>query len=169
MRRRMLFLSVPVLALFVVGCAAIFGGGSKQKVEISSTPEQASYKVLTTLNVEVASGHTPETVSLARKREYVVHIALDGYKEAQIPLEHGTNGWVWGNLLCGGLIGLIVDFSTGAAYKLEPDQVHLELVTARYGDSSTEKYAVLTRVDDQGQLRVLPVPLIPKQLMADAN
>lgn len=164
MRRTILFLVVPFVALCVAGCAALVSG-SKQKVEITSSPEQASFKILNTLNVEVASGTTPETVKLPRKSEYVVHIELEGYKEAKVPLERGTNGWVWGNILCGGLIGLLVDFTSGSAYKLEPDQVHLELVTAQYGDGiHSETYAVLTRVDDQGQLRVLPVPLIPMQL-----
>ena len=37
------------------------------------------------------------------------------------------SGWVWGNILFGGIIGLIVDASTGAMYKLTPEQVEASL------------------------------------------
>jgi hypothetical protein len=163
-----LYLAGVVATLSAVGCAAILGGGSKQKIQISSTPDQATFRVVSNLDVEAASGKTPQTVTLERKKEYVVEIKLAGYKDAKVPLERGTNGWIWGNLLCGGLVGIIVDFTTGAAYKLEPDQVHLELLSAQYGNGLTEMYAVLTRVDEQGELRILPVPLIPESGLVNA-
>jgi len=37
------------------------------------------------------------------------------------------DGWFLGNLLFGGIIGIIVDASSGAMYKLTPDQVIAQL------------------------------------------
>ena len=39
-----------------------------------------------------------------------------------------TNGWVFGNIIIGGLIGMAVDSSTGASNSLSPDQVSAHLV-----------------------------------------
>jgi hypothetical protein len=35
------------------------------------------------------------------------------------------SGWVWGNIAFGGLIGLGVDFISGGAYQLYPDNLRL--------------------------------------------
>jgi hypothetical protein len=42
-----------------------------------------------------------------------------------------VDGWYFGNLLFGGLIGLlIVDPATGAMYKLEPNEINCNLVSS---------------------------------------
>lgn len=33
------------------------------------------------------------------------------------------DGWLFGNLLFGGIIGIIIDFANGSAYKLTPAEV----------------------------------------------
>ena len=45
-------------------------------------------------------------------------------------LRRRTDGWVWGNILLGGLIGLVVDASTGGMYKIEPEQVQATLAAS---------------------------------------
>ena len=37
------------------------------------------------------------------------------------------DGWIAGNIIFGGLIGLIIDAADGAMYKLSPEQVNAEL------------------------------------------
>ncbi|MDP8237445.1 MAG: hypothetical protein P9X24_00010 [Candidatus Hatepunaea meridiana] len=70
------------------------------------------------------------------------------------------NMWFVGNLICGGILGMIVDYVSGAMWHLEPNMIHVELVTA-YKDGKMQRYAVLGALDDEGQLRTLAVPLIP--------
>jgi len=151
--------------LIFIGCASIMGGGTKQNVQISSTPAAAKVKVERSGvmgRVEpVWEGTTPATVTLKRKSEYLVTVTLEGYKPTEVTLEHGTNGWVWGNLICGGIIGLIIDFTNGAAKKLVPDEVNVQLVTAMGPGVEKSIYAVFSTLDSNGDLRVLPVPLIP--------
>lgn len=169
MKKFSVVMTVTCLALGVVlvfiGCASLLGGGTKQDVQISSSPAEAKVKVersgVAGRIQPVWEGSTPATVTLKRKYEYLVTVSLDGYQPTEVALEHGTNGWVWGNLICGGLIGLIIDFSNGAAKKLVPGEVNVQLVTAMGPGIETSTYAVFSTLDANGDLRVLPVPLIP--------
>ena len=74
----------------------------------------------------------------------------DGYKTEEVLLGHATNGWVWWNLLCGGVLGFAIDLSNGAAKKLQPDELSIELITVE----------LITALDSNGELRISHVPLI---------
>lgn len=41
-----------------------------------------------------------------------------------------VSGWVWGNIVFGGIIGLAVDAISGGLYRLSPEQVMAELRSA---------------------------------------
>jgi hypothetical protein len=70
---------------------------------------------------------------------------MDGYESEQISIRKSTSGWVWGNIVFGGLIGLAVDASTGGMYKLSPTQVQqtLDEGTAAKGAEDTVFIAVV--------------------------
>jgi PEGA domain len=109
------------LAFGATGCGTIMQG-SRQQIAISSYPTGASVRVDTT-----AYGITPITVALRRKDHHIIQINLDGYQPFEITTARSTSGWVWGNIVFGGLIGLVVDASTGGMYKLTPEQVQATL------------------------------------------
>ena len=90
-------------SLALSACASIMHGTS-QDVGISSTPTSASVSIDNS-----DKGQTPFVAKLSRKDNHVIHIAADGYQPADLTLTHSTSGWVWGNLLFGGIIGLAVD------------------------------------------------------------
>jgi hypothetical protein len=52
-----------------------------------------------------------------------VKLTLDGYQPFEATITRGTSGWVWGNIVFGGLIGLAVDAMSGGLYTLSPAQV----------------------------------------------
>jgi len=145
--------------LIIVSCASIVSG-TKQEVSISSDPPEAAIKILGTGGEEVYTGITPAAVKLKRKSEYDVFISLDGYKEEKIHISKGFNGWYLGNIICGGIIGLIIDASNGAINKLEPDVISVSLATAYKDDGTQELYAVFRSLDSEGQLRTLMVPFV---------
>ena len=116
--------SVSVLAsLMMAGCATIMQG-SKQQVGISSSPSGATIFV-----DDQRVGTTPATVPLARKSAHTVRLELAGYQPYEIALSRRTSGWVWGNLVFGGLPGLAVDAITGGLYRLTPEDVQGTLTT----------------------------------------
>lgn len=111
--------SALILALLPVGlaCASIIHG-SKQSVAFTSTPSSARVTVDDQL-----VGNTPVVAKLTRKDKHIVRIELEGYSPFEATLARRTSGWVWGNIVFGGLIGLAVDASTGAMYKLTPAEI----------------------------------------------
>jgi len=112
---------VLVVALAVAGCATIMQGTS-QDIGFSSSPSQA--KVFDNGN---NLGVTPLTTKLARKDNHIIKFELDGYKPYEITITRSVSGWVWGNIVFGGLIGLVIDSISGGLYKLTPSQIHAEL------------------------------------------
>ncbi len=118
--KRKLISAVLALMLFT-SCATIVSG-SKQKVKFVSNPSAATIYI-----DEVEVGKTPFEMKLARKKEHQVLIKLDGYQPYQTTLTKKINGWYFGNILVGGLIGVIVDPITGAMYNLTPKEINAEL------------------------------------------
>ena len=120
--RGALLLGFGALGVFSLsGCASIIHG-STQALAVQSNPSGAAIAVNGVRNAQ-----TPATLSLDRKSPHSLEITLDGYRPFQMQLQRGTSGWVWGNIVFGGLIGLVVDASTGAMYKLSPEQVNAQL------------------------------------------
>ncbi|WP_395051912.1 PEGA domain-containing protein [Flavobacterium sp.] len=109
------------LTFLLTSCATIVSG-SKQTVKFTSNPSTA-YVFLDDKQV----GSTPFETKLERKKSHNVKIKLEGYQTYEITLTRKFNAWYIGNLLFGGLIGIIVDPITGAMYKLTPSEVNAEL------------------------------------------
>ncbi|TWI54953.1 hypothetical protein IQ22_01860 [Pseudomonas duriflava] len=125
--RKTLGLAVTLTAVLTSGCASIVGD-SKYPVAVSTTPSGASYTIKNHAGQVVHSGTTPNTVVLKSGRgyfkgeTYTVTFHKDGYADTTTTLNSSLSGWYWGNILFGGLIGmLIVDPLTGAMYKLPDD------------------------------------------------
>jgi hypothetical protein len=59
---------------------------------------------------------------------------MAGYQPYELTTTRHTTGWVWGNIVFGGLIGLAVDAITGALYAINPEQVQGQL--AKLGSSA---------------------------------
>lgn len=146
------------LAVVVSGCATLMGGGSDQPVSLNSAPGAAGFTIQSSSGLQMAQGATPATVSLPRRNEYEIRISLDGYHPQTTALTRGINGWIWGNLFVGWIVGFGIDFLTGSAYKLEPAYVHLTLQQVE-----DETFAVVYFLDSRQKVleerRLLMVPL----------
>lgn len=129
--------SFTSLALFGTGCASIVHSGSRS-VSIGSQPPGATATVSKHLKgggLEVVSVQTtPCTVALKPKagyfkgQAYRVAIELPGHAPATIELKPTMSGWFLGNIVFGGVIGLlIVDPATGAMWNLTPDKIEQPL------------------------------------------
>ncbi len=123
--RMMRFLALAlVVGLAGAACATIMQGTS-QELSIGSSPTGARVIVDGS-----QAGKTPFVAKLKRKEKHVVRLELDGYKPFEMALSRSTSGWVWGNLIFGGLPGLAIDAITGGLYKLKPEQVQATLESA---------------------------------------
>jgi len=107
--------------LLLTGCATMING-TKQTVGIASTPGFADVKID---NQYV--GKTPITVKLKRNSDHVIRIELDGYEPYELICSREMSGWVFGNLVLGGPMGLAIDVISGGVYRLTPEQVRADL------------------------------------------
>ncbi len=125
MKSRMVVGSFAVAAVLgLQGCASILGD-SQYPVAVSSAPTGASFEITNKNGQVVHSGNTPSTVTLKSGngyfsgQTYQLKFKKDGYPDKVVELDSSLSGWYWGNILIGGVIGLlIVDPLTGAMYKL---------------------------------------------------
>jgi hypothetical protein len=134
-------LAVVVFAAFSGGCATIVAKSS-QTITVSSVPEAAAVRISNAAGVDVHSGNTPMTVTLKKGRgyfkpeHYTVRISKEGFQPHELRIDGAINGWYFGNILFGGLIGMLaVDPSTGAMYTLKPDKLDAALTMLKVSRS----------------------------------
>lgn len=96
--------------------------GTRQDIGISSNPSGAIVMVDGS-----QFGKTPVIANLQRGKSHVITIHKDGYEDASLTTSADVSGWVWGNILFGGLIGLAVDAIGGGLYTLNPATVNANL------------------------------------------
>ena len=114
---RKLILAAAIVS--VTGCASIVSD-SIYPVSVTSAPAGASYEISSESGLIVSSGVTPGQVVLNAGagyfdgERYTVRYRKDGYEDASSVINSELDGWYWGNILFGGLIGMLaVDPATG--------------------------------------------------------
>lgn len=116
-------LAAIVFASSGTGCATIAtGGGGRQTVKVVSEPPGANVIV-----DGVSVGPAPVDLVLSRKSEHFVVLQSPGYEPALLTIRSRFNPWVVGNIVVGGLIGVVVDVVTDATWKLSPDALNVQL------------------------------------------
>ena len=132
------FVFVLLLFLVLVGCATILQPGP-DRIPVDSIPLKGAKVYLDGQLVAT----TPTSIDVPRKSECVIRIEMDGYEPITIDRDKNVNGWFFGNLLIGGVIGITVDLITHnqGGYSEEPIVVELKAKTAS-GESKT-KYVLM--------------------------
>jgi hypothetical protein len=128
------FSSVIVLTAcsFLAGCASIVSG-RKADIAIDSYPSNAHVIIRDNNGREVASLNTPGVVSLKRNRryflpaKYTATIESPGFAPSEVAIGSKVNPWILGNIVIGGVPGLIVDNATGAAWQPSRSEIHTQL------------------------------------------
>jgi len=116
------FLAILASA-FLFGCASVINGRTQQ-VWIETEPPGASVSILPA-GVKII---TPAQIDLDRKSVHTALATLDGHAPSIGYLDRVTSGAIYGNLLLGGLIGLMADTESGAAFRLTPDPLRITLI-----------------------------------------
>lgn len=144
------------LSVIITACTLFFSCASivsktNWPLAVDSKPEGVHVSITNKSRKEVFSGKTPLVTKLKSgggffgKESYTVAMTYNGGETRKVNVECKINGWYFGNLLFGGLIGmLIVDPATGAMYRLE----------------SKDIYEVFTETKTS-QLKILDVNSIP--------
>lgn len=110
-----------VLVFSLISCATIVKGRF-QKITVTSTPSEAW------VIVDGQQIKTPGVVTLDTTRSmYVLRFEKEGYEPVEFKVKRTLSGWLFGNIIFGGIIGIVIDFASNSAYKLEPEEVEVAL------------------------------------------
>ena len=120
-------------ALMTSGCATIVNSGPRS-IPIASTPPGAKVSIYDRSEAVISTHTTPFVASLSprygyfKAQEYRLVFEMPGYAPAEVKLGSSISGWYFGNLLIGGLLGmLVIDPITGAMYNLAPESIEQTL------------------------------------------
>ncbi len=124
-------IAIGIAIVFLgTGCASIVSKGT-YSLSINSNPNNVKVSITDKKGQEIYLGTTPATARLKAsagffsKAEYQVKLSSPGYADKIIPVNFKMDGWYFGNILFGGLIGmLIVDPATGAMWKIEEEFIN---------------------------------------------
>ncbi|WP_019465838.1 hypothetical protein [Dyella japonica] len=130
--------AVIACALSVSACASIVGG-RYQNIQVETRAADQSIRADCTLSngegqVRVM---TPGTATVHRSsHDLNVSCQKDGKQIGQQSYDSSIRGLVWGNIVFGGLIGIVVDFSDGASHHY-PDKVSVMVPSSYVAATST--------------------------------
>ncbi|HTT40231.1 MAG TPA: hypothetical protein VMH32_21475 [Burkholderiales bacterium] len=117
----------------LAGCATIVHGGPRS-ISVASSPSGAKVSIYDRSNALVQTSTTPFVARLNPKYKYFqgqtyrLVFELPGHATAEAKLNASLSGWYFGNIVFGGLVGmLIVDPLTGAMYNLTPEKIEQPL------------------------------------------
>lgn len=150
-------LAITGLITITCSCASIVSKTS-YPVTVDSEPRDADVTITDRRGREIFTGKTPALVTLKSgggfftAAIYDIKISKDGYTSKSVALRATLNGWYFGNILFGGVIGLlIVDPATGAMYKLKQTAV-IEKLESKNSSASAPTH----------QLRIYNINEIPE-------
>lgn len=128
------------------GCATIVNGKT-QELSVATVPPGATVMIDGQQTLI-----TPSTVTLRRNKDYVLTFTLEGYQTQIVPVTSVLSGWLFGNLLLGGIIGGGVDAATGAAFTLTPESVTIALQPLAPGQVAVAASTQPLTLDERARL-----------------
>ena len=129
---------VGMSGILLSSCASIISSTS-ETVSINSNVKNPIVKITNNKNIPIYYGSAPTSLSLKKKEgffngeTYTITAEKAGYIPTTHILDTSLNWWYWGNIIFGGLIGmLIVDPATGAMWDFEDENIFLNMMPVNY-------------------------------------
>ena len=122
-----MFKLLLIAPLAMLGACATLVNGTTQTVTVSTTPAAASC-TLDRMGARVgAISATPGSVRLDKsKNDLAVTCSKDGFQTATVSHAPSFSGATFGNIIAGGVVGVIVNAASGANYSY-PDDIRMDM------------------------------------------
>lgn len=119
-----------VLPLAMLSACATIVNGSSQTVTVSTMPTAATC-TLDRMGARIgAISQTPGSVRLDKsKNDLSVTCSKPGFQTATVTRAPSFGGATFGNIIAGGVIGVVVDAASGANYSY-PEDIRLDLAAS---------------------------------------
>jgi hypothetical protein len=151
MKKLVLPLLCVVSILFSTGCASVMSG-TTQTITIKTKPAGAKATFFDNKGEAISVQNTPCTVPLKRSGHYTLKIEKDDYAPLELEMKRTVNGWYFGNVIFGGLLGLaIVDPATGAMFTFSPSTIDARLALTSSGMPSEIIKPAYHRISSDGK------------------
>jgi len=140
-------MSLCIVTICASGCATIVTG-KYQTIPVTSEPPG--------VKVRSSSGPyiiTPGSFQLRRNEDHTLVGEYPGAEPQQRVLKHQLQGWFWGNILLGGIIGGVVDLASGSYGQLAPDRVHFDFTNAGQTIESRKRSYLESHPDTTDEVR----------------
>lgn len=87
---------------------------------------------------------------MTRSDNHFIHIEMENYQPYDVVCTRQVSGWVFGNVVFGGFIGVAIDYVSGGIYQLTPDQVQAEMRKSPYNmcKKSDDSYITIVMSPD---------------------
>jgi hypothetical protein len=126
-QRHLRILLLLLAIAFSARCATV-AHGTTQSIQVESNPPGAAVSLSCVQGSVPNYGSTPVTIEVQRKsKSCAISLQKDGYVPVTVPLHRTFSGVYVGNLLVGGVVGLVADAASGAMYKQGPNVVRVDL------------------------------------------
>jgi hypothetical protein len=139
MRIVILAISTAMAAFTLSGCATVVNG-THQDLVLTTIPDGSTMTV-----TGGESCTSPCKIKLKRRNPVRVDIAHAGFKPTYVLVRSKAGGATVGNVLAGGLIGIVVDSSNGSNNFLSPNPVKVKLAP----EGSAEESKLLDKNDKE--------------------
>jgi hypothetical protein len=128
-KRRLANAGLLSAALLLSARCATISHGTTQPILVESDPSGAVVSLSCVQGSVPNLGSTPVTIDVERKsKSCAIGVEKPGYEPTHVPLQRTFSGAYVGNLLVGGVVGLVADAADGAMYKQGPSVVRVSLV-----------------------------------------
>lgn len=136
MKTKKIFRALCILGLLsLTGCATILQQGPDH-ITVNSNPSGA--KVF--LDGQPI-GTTPMVAVVNRSSEGIFRLEANGYEPVTLDRDKVVSGWVFGNILLGGLIGLGVDLATHNQGHYAEEPIYMNLQSKQGTALSSQNFA----------------------------
>lgn len=113
---------VALLALLLLPSCGIIMSPATWNVPVDSDPAGA-----TVYYQGAAVGVTPCVVPVKRRSQHL-ELELPGYHRQPVALRTSMNGWLFGNILLGGVVGILIDIASGGSWVVHDHPIKVPLV-----------------------------------------
>jgi hypothetical protein len=126
LRRRIALKSTAACGVLLIsGCATVIQPGP-DTIPVTSVPSGA-----TVLLNGYIKGVTPTSVVVERDERCSLEIRKDGYQTIYIEKDKVVAGWVFGNIIFGGIPGLVIDLALHNQGKYSETPITVQLQTKK--------------------------------------
>ncbi|MBY0339217.1 MAG: hypothetical protein K2X11_21570 [Acetobacteraceae bacterium] len=135
-----MFRCLALLGLLLTTACATVTSGTTQNITVTSEPSGAVCRLERDGATVGVVNPTPGSVNISRStRDLTVRCEREGFQPGVRTISAGFQAMTLGNIILGGVVGIVVDAASGAVSQYEPN-LHVVLPPAQLGGQARDEW-----------------------------